>query len=150
MKPRSNNGAAIFVRRSFCTATCNDFPRGVFDEQQTAAYAAGKQDKFWYYEELFYRQQGAEGSPYVTPAFLKKLAQQIPGLNVREWASERRDPSLLSQVQADGQAAIKQLPLVGGGRGTPGLIVTGPKGSAFVAEGIVSYSQLQAALKSVS
>lgn len=150
VKNQVRTGKAKIVYRSFCTATCNDFPRSLFDEQQAAAYAAGKQNKFWYYEELFYRQQGTEGSPYVTPEFLKKLASQIPGLNLKEWAIAHSDRSALSQLHTDDQAALKQLPLIEGGRGTPGLIMTGPKGSAFIAEGIVGYSQLQAALKTVS
>ena len=39
--------------RSFCTASCNNTtvsdPQAVFNTQQVAAYAAGKQNLFWYY-----------------------------------------------------------------------------------------------------
>jgi protein-disulfide isomerase len=143
-------GHAKIVYRSFCTATCNAFPQSLFDQQQAAAYAAGNQNRFWYYEQLFYRQQGTEGTPYVNPAFLQHLARQIPGLNYSTWRNDRDNPELLTRVQSDGRAAITQLPLVNGGRGTPGLIVSGPKGRRLVAEGLVGYSQLQAALKSVS
>jgi protein-disulfide isomerase len=143
-------GHAKIVYRSFCTATCNAFPQSLFDQQQAAAYAAGNQNRFWYYEQLFYRQQGTEGTPYVTPAFLQHLARQIPGLDYSTWLNDRGNPDLATRVQNDGRAAIAQLPLVNGGRGTPGLIVSGPKGSRLVAEGLVGYSQLQAALKTVS
>jgi protein-disulfide isomerase len=143
-------GHARIVFRSLCTATCNSFPESIFDEQQVAAYAAGGQNRFWYYEELFYRQQGAEGTPYVTEAFLKEIAHQIPGLSVAKWAKYRKDPTLLGEVQADGRAAIKQLPVLNGGRGTPGLIMTGSKGTRVVAEGVASYAQLTSAMKSVS
>lgn len=145
-------GQAKVVYRSFCTATCNDFGQSLFNTQQVAAYAAGKQDRFWYYEELFYRQQGAEGTPYVTPSFLRTLARQTPGLQFGTWSTDRGDPSLLSQVGANGQAAVKQLPLTGSppSRGTPGLIMSGPKGSTLVGEQLVDYGQLQAAMKTVS
>lgn len=145
------SGHVKIIYRSLCTATCNDFSNGqaLFNEQQTAAYAAGEQNKFWYYEELFYRQQGPEGSPYVTNGFLVHLAQQIPGLDLKRWSSDRGDPRLLSRVQADERAAITELPMVNGGRGTPGLVISGPKGLRFINEGDTSYPQLQAALKAV-
>lgn len=143
-------GHAKVVYRSFCTATCNDFGAGLFDRQQTAAYAAGRQNRFWYYEELFYRQQGTEGTPYVTPTFLTKLARQVPGLKLTTWERDRSNPGVLSQVQSDEQAANQQLPLVNGSRGTPGLIIAGPKGSKFVNEGMTGYDQLLSALRAVS
>jgi len=143
-------GHARIVYRSMCTATCNDFGSSLFDTQQIAAYAAGMQNRFWYFEELFYRQQGAEGSRYVTSGFLDQLARQTPGLRFRTWVRDRGDPSLLGQVQADGRAAVRRLPLVDGGRGTPGLIMSGPRGTRFVAESLVGYGQLQAALRAVS
>lgn len=143
-------GHARIVYRSMCTATCNDFGASLFDEQQAAAYAAGMQNRFWYYEELFYRQQGSEGTPYVTGRFLDELARQTPGLRFHSWSRERGDPRLLGQVHAEGRAAVRQLPLVRGGRGTPGLIMSGPGGTRFVAESVVSYGQLRAAIRAVS
>jgi protein-disulfide isomerase len=143
-------GHAKIVYRSMCTATCNDFGQSEFDEQQIAAYAAGMQNRFWYYEELFYEQQGTEGTRYVNPGFLVQLASEVPGLNRHTWVKDRGDPTLLGQVQSDGQVANRQLPLVDGGRGTPGLIVSGPGGEHFVAESIVPYDELKDALKAVS
>jgi protein-disulfide isomerase len=145
-------GHAKVVYRSFCTATCSDFSNGqsVFNEQQTAAYAAGVQNRFWYYEELFYRQQGREGTRYVTPRFLDQLAGQIHGFSTTSWTRARRDPGLLSQVQGDERAAIRKLPLVNGGRGTPGLIMSGPRATRVVGEGLIPYGPLQAAVNAVS
>ena len=100
-------GKAKLDYKSFCTATCNDFSEQVFNTQQIAAYAAGKQNLFWNYAELFYHEQGAEGSPYMNANFLDKFAQQTTGLNVGTWSTDRKDPSLLSQVQADGSLALK-------------------------------------------
>lgn len=73
----------------------------VFTSQQVAAYAAGKQGHAWNYIELFYHEQGEEGSEYVTESFLQGLAQQIPGLNLQKWTSDRSDQALSKQVEAD-------------------------------------------------
>lgn len=45
-----------------------------------------------------------------------------------------------------------ELPLTGNppGRGTPGLVMSGPKGSTFVGKQLVDYGQLTAAMKTVS
>src|ERR1700733_14041828 len=45
-----------------------------FKTQQIAALAAGKQNKAWYYIELFYHQQGQEDTEYVTEKYLQTLA----------------------------------------------------------------------------
>jgi protein-disulfide isomerase len=77
----------------------------IFDVQQVAALAAGMQDKLWYYLEDFYREQGREHSGYVTERYLRALAQQVPGLNLKQWSHDRQDPQLTTQVTGDEQAA---------------------------------------------
>jgi protein-disulfide isomerase len=133
------------VYRSFCTATCNDESQSVFNTQQTGAYAAGLQQKFWYYAELFYREQGAEGSGYVTPSFLNNLAAQVPGLSYATWQTDRKDPNVVSQVSSDQQQAATI-----GLSGTPTVIFTGPKGKAQAPTGIPTYAQLESAYKQVA
>ncbi len=128
--------------KSFQTATRDP---SVFQTQQVAALAAGKQSRFWNYAELFYRQQGAEGSGYVTDGFLNTLASQIPGLNMSAWKSARNNPALVSQVSADAQTGN-----AAGVQGTPTLIFEGPKGKTQSPESVPSYSQLQQAIQSVS
>ena len=54
----SAQGKVKVVYRSFCTATCNGPDPSVFNTQQVAGLAAGKQNKFWQYTELFYHEQG--------------------------------------------------------------------------------------------
>ena len=137
--------------RSFCTASCNNTafsnPQQIFQTQQVAAYAAGKQRLFWDYLELFYHEQGQEGTAYVTPTFLDGLATQIPGLNLGTWKTDRGDPGLLSQVQGDERAAAAQSLT-----GTPTLIMTGRKGSETVqgsGGALPDYSNLAAAVQSV-
>ncbi len=130
--------------RSFCTATCNDHSQSLFNQQQVAAYAAGQQDLFWYYAELFYREQHAETSDYVNTSFLDNLAVQVPGLNYAKWRTDQGDPTLLAQVQADANAGTTD-----GVSGTPTLIATGPKGSQQVPQSVPSYGDLEQAIKDV-
>lgn len=129
--------------KSACTASCNNQSYGseaaamsVFDTQQVAAYAAGEQDKFWYFAELFYHEQGTEGTPYVNSTFLNGLAKQIPGLNISKWTADRKDPTLLSEVNADESLSEKDAP-----DGTPTLIMEGPKGEVTVQEPADSFPQ---------
>ena len=61
----------------------------VFKTQQVAALAAGKQNKMWNFIETFYHEQGEEDSGYVNESYLQGLAQQVPGLNLATWTSDR-------------------------------------------------------------
>jgi protein-disulfide isomerase len=140
--------------KSFCTASCNNTsqpsPQGTFNNQQVAAYAAGKQSLFWYYTELFYHEQGTEGTPYVNESFLTGLAGQIPNLNQKTWQTDRGDPALLTQVQADESLAAKD-----GIQGTPTLVMAGPKTEEIVqgsynGAGFPSPSELEQAVTAVS
>lgn len=89
-----------------------------FRTQQVAALAAGKQQKLWYYTELFYHEQGQEGSEYVTEQYLQGLARQVPGLNLASWSAARNDPQLANEVAADAQAASNA-----GFTGTPSFLI---------------------------
>jgi protein-disulfide isomerase len=80
----------------------------VFRTQQIAALAAGKQNKLWPFVELFYHEQGEEGSGYVTEQYLQNLAQQVPGLNLQAWTAARGEPGIASQVTSDSEAARAQ------------------------------------------
>jgi len=97
----------------------------VFKTQQVAALAAGKQNKMWYFVELFYHEQGEEDSGYVTESYLQKLAQQVPGLNLAQWTSDRSDPTLPNIVANDAKAASNE-----GFTGTPSFLV-GKTGSSL-------------------
>jgi protein-disulfide isomerase len=131
--------------RAFCTATCGSPDPGVFNTQQVAGLAAGKQNLFWQYTELFYHEQGTEDSGYVTPTYLNGLARQIPTLNYATWQSDRNDPNLTAQVGSD-QASARQL----GVSGTPTLIFAGPKGQAAASEAVPTYAQLESVIKQVT
>jgi protein-disulfide isomerase len=127
--------------RSLQTATRE---ASTFVDQQVAALAAGRQQRMWQFVELFYREQGQEGTGYVTESYLNGLARQVPGLDLSRWSSARSDAALRTEVQADATAASKV-----GANATPTLIVTGPKGTKALS-GNVPYSDVSQAIKSVS
>lgn len=135
------DGKVKVVYKAFQTATPS---QQTFQTQQAAALAAGEQNRFWNYVELFYHQQGQEGSGYVNDNYLTGLAHQVPGLSVSEWSSARNNAALTTQVQGDVQTGTSQ-----GVKGTPTLIFQGPRGQATPPAAIPSYGQLQAAIKSV-
>ena len=138
------SGKVSLDYKSLCTATCNGPNQAVFPSQQAAAIAAGQQGHGWTYIELFYHQQGSEGTSYVTDAFLDGLAHEITGLNFSQWSSARQQNTLASQVTADQQAAQSS-----GYNSTPTIVVKGPKGQAQAIVGDTSYSSLESAIKSV-
>jgi protein-disulfide isomerase len=138
-------GHVKVVYRSLCTATCNG-PLGHagFAGQQSAAYGAGIQNRGWSYIELFYEEQGGEGTSYVTPRYLDGLARQLSGLDYQKWSSDKRLAQLRSRVAADERVASAQ-----GFGSTPTIVVRGPHGTAHPIVGDPSYGQLRAAIASV-
>jgi protein-disulfide isomerase len=90
----------------------------VFKAQQVAAYAAGKQNKAWNFIETFYHEQGEEDSGYVTESYLQGIAQQVPGLSLSQWTSDRSDAALANEVAGDKQAANNA-----GFTGTPSFLI---------------------------
>jgi protein-disulfide isomerase len=107
--------------RSMQTATRE---RETFQTQQVAALAAGKQNLMWHYIELFYHEQGEEGTGYVTESYLQGLAAQVPGLSLSNWSSARNDPAYANQVISDAQAANQS-----GFTGTPSFLIGKTGGS---------------------
>jgi protein-disulfide isomerase len=102
LKKYVRTGALKIAYHSLETATREP---EVFQTQQVAALAAGRQNKLWYFVELFYHEQGEEDSGYVNESYLQNLAEQVPGLNLARWTSERSDPALANQVASDEQVA---------------------------------------------
>jgi protein-disulfide isomerase len=139
------SGKVKVVYSAFCTATCSGPDPSEFPKQQVAALAAGKQNKFWQFTELFYRQQGSETDAYVTENFLKGIAGQISGLNLPQWESARNDASLTNEINSQESAAK-----TAGVGGTPTLVFKGPKGEAAANAAVPTYQQLQQAINQVS
>jgi len=89
----------------------------VFLAQQSAALAAGSQDKAWNFIEIFYHEQGKEYTPYVTDNYLEGIASQVSGLNISQWISDRTT-HLVRQVVADNNTARNV-----GFRSTPSFLI---------------------------
>jgi protein-disulfide isomerase len=96
----------------------------VFVAQQVAALAAGKQDRAWHFIETFYREQGEEGSGYVTERFLEGIASEVPGLSLSRWNRERADAQLAGEIAADARAAESA-----GVNGTPSFLIGSSAGA---------------------
>jgi len=139
-------GKVKIVYRSLCTATCH-FNSSRFVPQQVAAYAAGQQNLFWQYAELFYREQEDESQPYVTEHYIRGLAEQIPLLDFNRWLVDRRNPALASEVQAD-QAFVSKSGLP---EQTPEIVMSGPAGSeSLPANALPTTGWLSSVVKAVS
>ncbi|HEY2258857.1 MAG TPA: thioredoxin domain-containing protein [Solirubrobacteraceae bacterium] len=137
------SGKVQVIYRAFQTATQDP---AVFKTQQVAALAAGQQQHFWNFAELFYHEQGAEGSNYVNESYLSGLAKQIGELNLSKWQTDRNNQALANQVAGDEQTGS-----AAGVNGTPTLVFQGPKGKTAAASASVpDYSQLQQAIKQVA
>jgi protein-disulfide isomerase len=140
-------GRAKLVYRSLETASSGNPNPNAFELQQAAAGAAGLQDKAWYYIELFYNEQGAEDSGYVTESYLEGLARQIRGLNLSKWMADRNLAKIKNQVSSDNAAGIS---VDGGNAGTPTLVIEGQDGTTVLPPGLPSsYGELEATIKSV-
>lgn len=123
--------------KSMETATRNP---PVFLKQQSAAYAAGKQNKAWYFIELFYNEQGKEDSGYATESYFQGLAEQVPGLNLSQWQTDRKDEKLEAEVLADEKEASEI-----GFTGTPSFMIgkTGQKLKPFSSTSLESSSAFE-------
>ena len=62
--------------------------------------AAAEQDKLWNLQEALYRNQGGENSGWVTDDLVRRVAGEIPGLDVDELFADASDPAI--QREADG------------------------------------------------
>jgi protein-disulfide isomerase len=108
-----------------------------------AALAAGEQNRYWNYIELFYRNQGLENSGYVTDGFLENVAKGAGVPDISKWNQDREDPKwdkVLNTVQSEAQTL--------GFNSTPSFLVEGP-GGQNKASGVLSMSDLQNLIKSV-
>jgi protein-disulfide isomerase len=86
-----------------------------------AAIAAGRQGRGWEFVELFYRNQGAEGSGYVTDEFLTAVAEGAGVPDIARWNRDRKSKAVLREVE-ETTAEAHEL----GFTGTPSFAVEGP------------------------
>jgi protein-disulfide isomerase len=90
----------------------------VFLAQHVSALAAGQQERAWHFIETFYREQGEEGSGYVTERFLEGIASEVPDLELSQWNRDRSDPQLAGEIAADERTAENA-----GLNGTPSFLI---------------------------
>jgi protein-disulfide isomerase len=109
----------------------------------TAALAAGEQGRFWNFLQLFYRNQGAENSGYVTDAFLTGIASAAGVQDLDKW-NQSRDSSKWESVLTNGTNQAESL----GFNGTPSILVTGPNGQKPLSG--FQLSEIRSAIQQVS
>jgi protein-disulfide isomerase len=115
----------------------------VFLAQQVSALAAGKQDRAWNFVETFYREQGEEGSGYVTDQFLEGIATEIPGLDLSQWNRDRSDRQLAGEIAADAREAESA-----GLDGTPSFLI-GRSAGAMTPFAFTDATSLDAAMETL-
>lgn len=108
-----------------------------------AILAAGEQDRFWNFLQLFYANQGAENSGFVTDEFLTSIAKAAGVSDINAW-DDSRNSSKWDAVIAKGTADAEGF----GFNGTPSLAAEGPNGTNAI-NGF-GLSEIQAAIQQVS
>jgi protein-disulfide isomerase len=111
-------------------------------EAAKAALAAAEQNRYWNYVELFFRNQGAEESGYVTDEFLTAIARGAGVPNIARWNRDRQAPRL-NDVLASTEADAARL----GFAGTPSIVVEGPGGQRTLA--VPTFEDLEGAIHAV-
>ena len=86
-----------------------------------AAIAAGEQGRGWYFVDLFYRNQGIEGTGYVTDSFLTSVAEGADVPDIAKWNADRKSSRVLDEVSRTSDEATEL-----GFTGTPSFAVEGP------------------------
>jgi protein-disulfide isomerase len=109
-----------------------------------AALAAGEQRRYWNFIELFYRNQGEEGTHYVTDDYLTSIAEGAGVPDIAKWNQDRRS-SKWDSVLAGVQSETRSL----GISATPTIVVEGPGGRRVVGSGVLPPDQIESAIKSV-
>jgi protein-disulfide isomerase len=83
----------------------NTYSPQEFVKEQTAALAAGAQNKLWNYTDTFYHEQHNEFATYVTNTYLANVAHQISGLNIGLWRTDLHTGRREEQTTAEDQTA---------------------------------------------
>jgi protein-disulfide isomerase len=109
----------------------------------SAALAAGEQNHFWNYIQLFYENQGEEDSGYVTNDFVTAIAKGAGVPDMNKWNTDRATSKWSSEFSTNNRTAAQL-----GFTGTPSIYVQGPKGRKIFPN-VPTPSQVEAAIKAV-
>ena len=83
------SGQATIEFRNFTIIGPQSTPAGA------AAIAAGEQGRGWNFIELFYRNQGTEGSGYATDSFFEAIAKSAGVKDLARWNTDRKSKRVL-------------------------------------------------------
>jgi protein-disulfide isomerase len=114
-------GTASYDFRQF--RVIGDAPHTQSTLAAKAALAASEQGRYWDYIELFYRNQGAEESGYVTDPFLTAIAKGAGVPDIARWSRDRGSAKWNAVLARTDTEADKL-----GFSGTPSFVVEGPGG----------------------
>jgi protein-disulfide isomerase len=107
-----------------------------------AAAATVPQDRLWQFSDLFFAQQGAENSGYVTDEFVEGIYAETPGLDV-ERANQARGSAAAEELVSANVALAERL----GVDGTPTLFLAQGGGDPVeLSLSELSYSAFEEAL----
>ncbi|MGN6257734.1 MAG: DsbA family protein [Solirubrobacterales bacterium] len=113
IESRVKRGEVKIDFRNFTIISAQSTPAGA------AAIAAGRQGRGWNFVELFYRNQGEEGSGYVTGEFLEAVAKGAGVKNIARWNEERENfTGEVEKTTSEAQSL--------GFTGTPSFAIRGP------------------------
>ena len=112
------------------------------EDAAKAALAASKQGRYWQFIDLFYANQGAENSGYVTDAFLEAVAEGAGVADLDQFNADRDDPALAQQL-----AAVQDEAASLGLNATPRSWSTAPAGTKTLVA--PTLDQLQQAIQGV-
>jgi protein-disulfide isomerase len=111
-----------------------------------AALAAGEQNRFWNFLQLFYLNQGGENSGYVTDAFLTSIAKGAGVPDIDKWNADRNSARWDAVITQGSNQADSF-----GFTGTPSIVVTGPKGQKPIGGSTIPTLQdVESAIQQVS
>jgi protein-disulfide isomerase len=108
-------GKAKIIFRNFLIIGEESLPAGA------AAIAAGNQGRGWDFIELFYRNQGAENSGYITDEFLEAVAKGAGVKDLAKFNEERKS----KEVEEEAERTSEQASTLGF-ESTPSFAIKGP------------------------
>lgn len=135
IESKVRSGEARLEFRNFTIIGDESVPAGA------GAIAAGEQGRGWNFVELFYGNQGFEGTGYVTDDFLMAIAEGAGVPDIPRWNRDRRSQRILAEVERT-TAEARRLGL----SSTPSFAIEGPRTDGLEPIDAESAGDLEAAV----
>lgn len=113
-------------------------PTGDSERALGALAAAGEQSRQFQLLDLLYRNQGQEGSGWITDDLLRSVGSRVPGLDVERMMSDRSSAAAKAKIQESARAAAR---VMGTHLRTP-TFLAGPSGGQLAPLPVSSMDQL--------